>query len=188
MAKQTTLWTALPNGYTEDRRSLRISLLVTPRLEPDADRRLRAFPDFVDWPATLLQTRFELSFSGGPTVTIKGNDFAGRTRIDDRLGLPDSGIWQALFPPSTRVHGFEYRDLSDHSVLSYPAADLDDAIRGLYSDLAASTLDQLPTAATFLQMRSGQNCLMQSGNTTTDTRTSERTVVFAIRAASLRSL
>lgn len=150
MAKQTTLWTALPNGYTEDRRSLRISLLVTPRLEPDADRRLRAFPDFVDWPATLLQTRFELSFGGGPTVTIKGNDFAGRTRIDDRLGLPDSGIWQALFPPNTRVHGFEYRDLSDHSVLSYPAADLDEAIRGLYSDLAASTLDQLPTAATFL--------------------------------------
>ena len=150
MAKQTTLWTALPNGYTEDRKSLRISLLVTPRLEPDDDRRLKAFPDFVDWPATLLETRFELKFGGGPTVPINGNDFEGRTRIDDRLGLPDSEVWRTLFPPRTLVRGFEYRDLSDHSVLSFPAADLDSAIRGLYSDLAASTLDQLPTAATFL--------------------------------------
>ena len=37
MAKQTILWTALPNGYSDDGRSLRVSLLVSPRLEPDFD-------------------------------------------------------------------------------------------------------------------------------------------------------
>lgn len=150
MAKQTILWTALPNGYSKDRRSLRISLLVTPRLEPDADPRLKAFPDFVDWPATLAQSRFEVHFGAGPGVPIKGNQTAGRTRIDDRLGLPDPTIWQALFPPKTLVSGYQWRDLSKHEVLSFPAADLDNKIRDLYSDLASSALDQLPTASTFL--------------------------------------
>ena len=43
MAKQSILWTALPNGYSEDGRSLRISLLVSPRLEPDFDPQLAEF-------------------------------------------------------------------------------------------------------------------------------------------------
>ena len=55
MAKQTLNWTALPNGYdSDDRRLLRLSVLVSPRLEPDGgSSRLDQFPDFVDWPATL---------------------------------------------------------------------------------------------------------------------------------------
>ncbi len=150
MAKQTTLWTALPNGYSEDGRSLRVSLLVSPRLEPDFDPQLENFPDFVDWPATLARSRFVLRFGAGAAVTIAGDDLAGPTRIDDRLGLADSAIWTALFPQTTIVHGFHFRDLSQHSVLSYPAADMEALVRGLYSQLAASASDQLPTAATFL--------------------------------------
>ncbi len=74
----------------------------------------------------------------------------GPTRIDDRLGLPDSSVWTALFPKMTFVRGFAFRDLSQHAVLSYPAADVEGLVRGLYSRLAASALDQLPTASTFL--------------------------------------
>ena len=44
MAKQTTLWTALPNGYSDDGRSLRVSLLVSPRLEPDFEPHLEKLP------------------------------------------------------------------------------------------------------------------------------------------------
>ena len=150
MAKQTTLWTALPNGYSDDGRSLRLSLLVSPRLEPDFDPQLENFPDFVDWPATLAQSRFVVRFGGSPPVSIAGNDLTGATRIDDRLGLPDSNIWTQLFPKATFVRGFQYRDLSQHSVLSYPAADMEGMVRGLYSGLAASASDQLPTASTFL--------------------------------------
>ena len=82
MAKQTTLWTALPNGYSEDGRSLRVSLLVSPRLEPDFDPHLGSFPDFVDWPATLAQSKLVVHF-GGSQVGVAGNDFAGPLRIDE---------------------------------------------------------------------------------------------------------
>ena len=65
MAKQAINWTALPNGYSDDGKSLRISLLVSPRLEPDADESLKPFPDFVDWPATLAQSHFVLTYGAG---------------------------------------------------------------------------------------------------------------------------
>jgi len=149
MVKQTTLWTALPNG-SGDGRSLRVSLLVSPRLDPDFDPHLESFPDFVDWPATLAQTRFLVHFGGSPPVSVGGHDSEGPTRIDDRLGLPDSSVWTALFPKTTFVRGFKFRDLSQHAVLSYPAADMEGLVRRLYSQLAASALDQLPTASTFL--------------------------------------
>lgn len=150
MAKQTTLWTALPNGYDDDGRSLRLSLLVSPRLEPDDDLQLAAFPDFVDWPATLAKARFVVHFGAGPGVPIAGDETEGPTRIDDRLGTPDSTVWRALLPQTTFVRGFQFRDLSQHAVLSYPAADMDALVRGLYSGLAAKAADQLPTAETFL--------------------------------------
>ncbi|MEP6921026.1 MAG: hypothetical protein ABI967_07865 [bacterium] len=150
MSKQTTLWTALPNGYSDDGRSLRLSVLVSPRLEFDFDPHLDSFPDFVDWPATIAQSRFTIHFGGNPPVTVNGTDVKGRTRIDDRLGMPDSHVWTTLFLPSTPVSSFQYRDLTKHSVLSFPAADLDSWVSDLYKGLAASAQDQLPTPEKFL--------------------------------------
>ena len=150
MAKQTIIWTALPNGYSDDLKSLRISLLVSPRLEPDSDQSLKNFPDFVDWPAALAQSTFVLRYGASSPVKIAGNGTRGRTRIDERIGLADSNVWKALFPKKTFVRGFEWRDLSNHTVLSYPAEEMDNLVRGLYSQLAESALDQLPTASTFL--------------------------------------
>src|SRR5438477_9508688 len=145
MARQTILWTALPNGYSDDGKSLRVSLLVSPRLEPDFDPHLESFPDFVDWPATLAQSRFTLHFGASNPVTISGNDFDGLTKIERRLGRFDSSVWTALFPKTTFVRGFEFRDLTQHEVLSYPAADVDAMVQNLYTKLAASAGDQLPT-------------------------------------------
>jgi hypothetical protein len=150
MAKQTLFWTVLPNGFSEDGQSLRLSLLLSPRLVPDTNpSELKQFPDFVDWPATIRQSRFTLTF-GARNVSVAGNDFAGATRIDDRLGLADSSVWSALFPETTLVIGFEWRDLTNHSVLSFPAAEVDKLVQGLYGDLAASAGDQLPKPTTFL--------------------------------------
>jgi len=150
MAQQTIIWTALPNGYSDDGGSLRISILVSPRLEPDADERLKSFPDFMDWPATLDQCTFNLRFGAGPIVRVAGNDREGPLRVDDRIGLANSTVWRALFPAETPVQGFQWRDLTNHKVLSFPAAEMDALVRGLYSRLAAMASDQLPTAATFL--------------------------------------
>ena len=89
MAKQSILWTALPNGYSDDGLSLRVSLLISPRLEPDFNPQLEGFADFVDWPATLARSRFLLHFDGQPPVSVGGQDFVSPTRIDDRLGRPE---------------------------------------------------------------------------------------------------
>src|SRR2546428_6283499 len=112
MAKQSLLWTALPNGYSDDGKSLRVSLLLSPRLDAEADPdQLASFPDFVDWPGTLSDTKFVIHF-GGDLVAIAGNDFIGKNRIDDRLAAPDSNVWAALLPDTTFVQGYKFRDLS----------------------------------------------------------------------------
>jgi hypothetical protein len=54
MAKQSLVWTVLPNGFTEDKKSLRVSLLLSPHLEPQGEPEiLGTFPDFfadgADW-------------------------------------------------------------------------------------------------------------------------------------------
>lgn len=171
MAKQTINWTALPNGYSDDGKSLRISLLVSPRLEPDSDESLRPFPDFVDWPATLAQSHFVLTYGAGLPVKIAGDALKGRTRVDNRIGIADSKVWKALFPRKTFVQGFEWRDLTNHTVLSYAAAEMDNLVRNLYTRLAASALDQLPTAKTFLddeKWRGLHGILMENDRAFTD--------------------
>lgn len=154
MAKQTLVWTALPNGYSEDGDFLRVSALVSPRLEPEADApQLSTFPDFIsasdDWPATLLSSRFVVIL-GGNSVTVNGNDFAGQSRVDTSKGQADSASWRALFTELTPVEGFAFRDLSNHPVLSYPTANMDALVRNLYTRLAATATDQLPTATEIL--------------------------------------
>ena len=179
MAKQTLFWTVLPNGFSEDGQSLRLSLLLSPRLVPDTNpSELKQFPDFVDWPATIRQSRFTLTF-GARNVSVAGNDFAGATRIDDRLGLADSSVWSALFPETTLVIGFEWRDLTNHSVLSFPAAEVDKLVQGLYGDLAASAGDQLPKPTTFLTNPKWTNLLDAVQNVDrafTDERTGRRRI------------
>jgi hypothetical protein len=146
MAKQTILITALPNGFTDNRRSaLRISLLISPRLESDDDTTLASFPDFVDWPGTIAQSRFQLFFGNNPAVEVNGNSTTGNRRLDKSLGLPDPKAWAALFPADTRVKGYEFRDVSSHRVLSYETDLMNQTVRDLYSSLAVSASDRLPT-------------------------------------------
>ena len=177
MAKQAINWTALPNGYSDDGKSLRISLLVSPRLEPDADESLKPFADFVDWPATLAQSHFVLTYGAGLPIKIAGDASKGRTRVDSRIGIADSKVWKALFPPQTFVQGFEWRDLSNHKVLSYAAQDMDSLVRDLYTRLAESASDQLATAKTFLGDAGWQrllNVLIEVDNAFTDRQTGIR--------------
>ena len=74
---------------------------MSPRLEHDTKTASERFPDFLDWPATLAQSTFRLHFGNGPAVPIAGNDTDRPPRIGDELGLPDSTVWKALFPPET---------------------------------------------------------------------------------------
>ena len=64
-AKQSLMWTTLPNGLTEDGKGLCLSVLLSPRLEPrDDPRKLSSFPDWGDWPKTLDRATFKISYGG----------------------------------------------------------------------------------------------------------------------------
>ena len=162
MAKQTLMWTALPNGFTEDRKGLRVSLLLSPRLDPEAgDGLLKTFfPDFREWPSLLARedTVFTVTCGGVP-VKIRGDQLAGASRIDDAyfgpafgagFGWGDSTLWQALFSEVTPVQKFAYRDLSKHVVLSYDTRAVHDIVRTLYQTLASKAGDTLPTIGNYL--------------------------------------
>ncbi len=146
MARQSFIWTALPNGYTQDGSALRLSVLLTPRLtlaSADAPKLSTFFPDWQDWPLTLSQARFEVVYNG-VVVPIDADDLTGPNRVDDRLGVPDSVVWKALFKSELPVRSFVYQDLSSHSVLSYDAVGVARVVQALYSSLAQRAGDDLP--------------------------------------------
>ena len=96
MARQSLVWTALPNGYTPDRTGLRVSVMLSPRLDAEdplgQSRKLSEFfPDWEDWPKTLADARFEVTY-GGQTRSIPATATAGPDRIDDTVGVADSAV------------------------------------------------------------------------------------------------
>ena len=166
MAKQSLRWTVLPNGYTKDKKSLRISLLLSPHLDPEADPELlESFPDFYsntgDWPKTLAKAKFILHFANLAVVTVNGGDYLSKNRLDSHLGKLDSQVWRALFSGQTPVYGYEFNDPSKKKILSYEVTAIDSLIRDLYTGLATSAGDQLPTA-TQLFAAPGWTNLVQS--------------------------
>lgn len=149
MARQSLVWTALPNGYTADGQSLRLSVLLSPRLDPEAAlQRLDSFSEWVNWPQTLQQAQFTVSCNGA-SVTVAADGTGSVNVRDSRLGVPDSSTWAALFTPALFVRPYQFQDLSDHSVISYDASAMADLVQGLYADLAARADEDLPPISSF---------------------------------------
>jgi hypothetical protein len=141
------MWTALPNGYSADGTSLRLSVLLSPRLEPQARPNALSsfFPDWEDWPATLSTATFTIAMSSGGSVSIPLTQTTGPNRVDVAVhGPADSEAWKALFSGSLFVRPYEYKDLSSNPVLSFDTLALAATIRGLYRRLAATATDDMP--------------------------------------------
>src|SRR5262245_23677338 len=113
MARQSLMWTTLPNGLTPEGDGLRVSVMLSPRLDTlgDPPRLDSVFPDWRDWPATLAAATFTVHYNGG-VATIPAAAMAGPSRVDPALGPPDSDVWNALFHAGTFVRPFEFKDLS----------------------------------------------------------------------------
>ena len=82
MARQSLTWTALPNGYTADGTGIRLSVLLSPRLDTQdptvTHKKLSVFfPDWEDWPKTLSNARFDVTYNG-QTVSIPATTTPGR--------------------------------------------------------------------------------------------------------------
>ena len=149
-ANQSLLWTALPNGLTEDG-SLRVSVMLVPRLDPGDDPwYLSSFPEWLDWPATLEQATFHITY-GAAMVSVPAGQMAGVDRVDGSwLGVADSSVWTALFDEELAVRGGPYREHTSQDVLSYETTEVADLVADLYGTLAASAGDDLPTITSLL--------------------------------------
>jgi len=161
MARQSLLWTALPNRYTADRASLRLSVLLSPRLDPEGpfgrpQRLSTFFPDWEDWPATLSNARFDISYNG-QTVSIPANLTTGVNRVDTNVGVYDSTVWKALFTSRVMVNPFKYTDLSGSNVLSYNAMTMTDLVASMYGELARTATDNLPTITQLIETDGWRN-------------------------------
>jgi len=151
MAQQSFIWTVLPNGYTPDGKSLRVSILLSPRLNPIKPDSLPPsppklgsfFPDWEDWPQTLKKATFKITY-GGTTVAIPLTQITGKNCVDTSLGESDSVVWKAVFKPHLFVRGFEYKDLSDNVVLSYDTTTIVSLVEKLYTKMAKSANGEMP--------------------------------------------
>ncbi len=137
MAKQTILWTVLPNGRMEEgpfAGQLRVSIVASPRLTPQApdEQVLKAFPEWLNWPKTLAEVKFSLAL--GP----------------DELELhpvseSDPELWAKLFSDQTPVSGFVFKDMSKVNLRSFPMRNVLGTLRKHYKNLAVQSTGTPPT-------------------------------------------
>jgi hypothetical protein len=109
---QEIVWTALPNGLSDDGRA-RVSALVSPRLRIDEEpSQLGAFPDFLNWPDVVNNVTFG--------VTVDGQ---GAPLPTERISAPaEPELWSNLFQATTTIRPFAFRDFANRDIRMYPVA------------------------------------------------------------------
>lgn len=137
MAKQTILWTVIPNGRVAEGElagRLRVSIVASPRLTPETagEQRLDAFADWADWPGTLARVRFALN-ADGDEIPL------------ETMPQADTQLWARLLPPATPVAGFVFRDMSRVNLFSYSVASVLSMTREHYGNLAVNSTTTHPT-------------------------------------------
>jgi hypothetical protein len=123
--KQTIIWTALPNGVIErvSKRYLQLAVFVSPRLESDPSApKLEPF-DFLEWPKNEFE--FEVEFGSGKKLKA--------TRV---APAPELELWTALFKPTTYVKPYEYQNLAQNAINSFPTKRVADFLREKYVKIA----------------------------------------------------
>jgi len=116
----TILFTTLPDGISINKTPLPVSVLVSPRLS--GDDKLGAFPDWLNWTERLK--------SHGAEVVFENNGQTLNVPVDTAPLRPD--LWASLFNEETLVRFFQYTDLTDRPVLSYPLRMTLSALKAVY--------------------------------------------------------
>ncbi len=140
MNKQTTIWTALPNGMgTAGGAHLKISVLVSPRLESTDAAWLSladpAYADFLHWPETVKSMQFTVKFQGRPALTIS-----------PVIKPLDDSLWTALFKPATPVEPYKIPDVGKLQINSFPVRNVAMRLKEAYQAVAINSPVVLPRA------------------------------------------
>ncbi len=138
------IWTVLPNGRAGGR--VRATLYVSPRLAGSAV--LGDFALVRDWPAQLVdaegnwKAEFRIWFSGGraPTRATPVVETSGPRKTY----RPDPALWSALLPADTTVRNYQFKDLSQRRVHSFPTRNIKSFIDQQYRGTAVSSPTEPP--------------------------------------------
>lgn len=147
--KTTLIWTALPNGAVGSPAggiSLRLSVLVSPRLDPEGPTTtLGAFDlgindNYIAW---IQNVGMSFAFgTPGSEATFPGTlTNAGATALDPSL-------WPLVFPTTTTVRGYNYESLSSRRLRSFPVRDVVGYLADFYGTLAKTSPDSFPAVGT----------------------------------------
>jgi hypothetical protein len=145
MPSQKIIWSVLPYGRQADgtgKGQWRVSIVVSPRLTPEkpSEQLLKAFPEWLDWPATVMRQKFRLEI-GGKKVGLTPVHQFGETPDT----APDSTLWQRLFAADMAVSGFKLMDMAAVNLRSYPVRNVLDFVRRHYRDISAGAAAAHPT-------------------------------------------
>ncbi|WP_437488778.1 hypothetical protein WME75_09425 [Sorangium sp. So ce1014] len=140
MTTSTLIFTAIPNP-TESAAGLRLTVLVSPRLEARMASGLR-LDQFeigtVPWPSRVAAMTLGVRFDGGPMLPAQ---LAPPARpVEAR----DPAMWQALFPGDTPVAPYVFQDDRWRKLRSFPAAHIHERLLDLYRDTAQSSPHSYP--------------------------------------------
>jgi hypothetical protein len=130
MAAQRIVWTCLPNGLDAGQR--RLSILVSPRAEPDGVATLNDFQDLLHWREK--QLTFQLEFEsepagpGGATATVAAPAATGA----------EQALWAAVFEQNMVVKGRIFDGYPGVKVLSFPVLNVLSFVTGQYQKFATA--------------------------------------------------
>jgi hypothetical protein len=144
-ASQLLIWTALPTGRKGN--TLTLSVYLAPQLTGTVPAGksftpLSEFPDFVDWPKSIMSApdgpiTFTVGFAGtSGTVSVPATIVA--TRVPH--GFNPSTAWKAIFNPNTTaVTPFTFTDYSLKGVRSFPVGEIAAFVSSIYGTLGTTT-------------------------------------------------
>ena len=105
--EQLIIFTAVPQNLAFDPASIKVSVLVSPRLS--GDDHLGPYADWLSWTQRRVDDGLTLTFEcGGESLAVD---------VDTSGLRPD--LWGALFDEQTLVNPYEFDDYSDRFVSSY---------------------------------------------------------------------
>ena len=147
--KTTLIWTTLPNGAVSDASgglTLRLSVLVSPRLDPEGPTTsLDAFDlgigdNFTAW---IQSAAMAFAFgSPGSEITLPA------TLVNAGEGALNPTLWPLVFPPSTPVRGYVYDSLTSRRLRSFPVREVQGYLAELYGTLAKTSPGTFPAVGT----------------------------------------
>ena len=131
--KQTLIYTALPHTRTQEdgADTLKLSVTVSIRLEPNSPTTLQAFEDMLEWTTKVKSAQYKIRFN---------NNEVDAQLLDSKI---DDELWQQLMHDKIKVKAFETEDLTKHRVMSYPAKHVSDFVLQNYQRIAINN----PTGA-----------------------------------------